>query len=766
MVGCGFQLDLLHPLYSSHTSYSQVSILGLIFAYFTTFSSPVRTSAVKCKSKDISSKYAYCEIQSGGVHGLDCFGKHGLTYKTCEWKPGNRSSKSTYTLVIQQQKRLCNAFVNITEFSMTITLFMKYNMTAEVFENIHSKTNCTKSVFSASPSSIWRCGPPSDVSFRRLSGKLVVDVRWEQVDGSVVENYLVKYKALSGMLGSESLVQCQKGAKCTVANVTSSLNYSVQVQCVTSSQCSQCVRSDVYTVPPELTTQPVIVKLENTDAVGRKGQRQLTLAWTFPATELYDGFHVTIWKASGEEPRERITTTRPEIRLTFSYSAYDVSISAFNNASSSPAVSRTIPTQEDKTSLGDKNVNVTVQNATSFTVYWKDNLIEKFVCFSVEWKQEGHEVAHMSFYEDENTYRTLSPLPVPLEPFKRYRLTLHTRPNKDVCNLKHVNNSESTYGSTQFFSREGSPVSAPTNISTINVTLDSVVLQWSPIPEEDTRGFLLGYIIRYAKYRHTGTRTEESITVDPMLDTCELKNLESGTAYKVQIAGVTKAGVGVLSPEILFKTNSQENPNLSSFIIVFAALITVLIFGSHIIKKAKLLLWPSIPNPGKSNTMQKIEGPHELELLESIYTLKVEDGETNSFQLVENEEQSPVPSMLPLLHGMEDDEDQPEMTSGWIDSAAEDTAGDTLPRTASDIPRTVLQGPAFVFPTGYTTIEMFQQGMPGGVQANISLTQDALDSDPEVTDLTTMASRLDYVRQFSPDWQFSPVLEDDGVTVL
>lgn len=43
-----------------------------------------------------------------------------------------------------------------------------------------------------------------------------------------------------------------------------------------------------------------------------------------------------------------------------------------------------------------------------------------------------------------------------LERYKRYTITLHTRPNKETCNLKRVNGSESTYGSTQFYFIEGS----------------------------------------------------------------------------------------------------------------------------------------------------------------------------------------------------------------------------------------------------------------------------------------------------------------------
>lgn len=119
-----------------------------------------------------------------------------------------------------------------------------------------------------------------------------------------------------------------------------------------------------------------------------------------------------------------------------------------------------------------------------------------------------------------------------MEPYRRYTLTVHVRPDRDSCNMKRVNNSESTYGSTQFYFMEGcksprlcsiviiinnnlfdlcssAPVGAPANVSSYNVTLDSAALQWSSIPEEDARGFLLGYVIYYTEYQN-GTRTEES----------------------------------------------------------------------------------------------------------------------------------------------------------------------------------------------------------------------------------------------------------------
>ena len=47
------------------------------------------------------------------------------------------------------------------------------------------------------------------------------------------------------------------------------------------------------------------------------------------------------------------------------------------------------------------------------------------------------------------------------------------------------------------------------------------------------------------------------ITVDPEINSYELSDLKSGTAYEVQISGFTRAGEGVRSKESLFKTTPK-----------------------------------------------------------------------------------------------------------------------------------------------------------------------------------------------------------------
>ncbi|XP_032394813.1 protein sidekick-2 isoform X2 [Etheostoma spectabile] len=736
MVGRGFQFGFhfLNSKCSSYAGHSYFFILSLISVYYTT-----QASSSDCRSQNISSKYQHCGIHPDGVHDLDCFGKHNSKgIKTCVWKRGNGASEKTYTLIIQQEKKYCKVY-NITGLSAQIKLYESYNMSTEVIENSES-TNCTKAVFRGSPKSLLRCGPPYSVSFSRHSGRLLVNVSWQKEDTKAIKKYFVRYKALGSLSWSKSPVKSQNGENCTVENLNSSLVYTTQIQCVTNEKCSQCAWSEAFTVPSELTTQPVIVNL--TDIAKKDGHRQLFLTWKFPAKELYDGYYVTIGKASGEA-WEWMNTTQPEIRLILSYSAYHLTVSAVNNASISPAVSQLIPQREDMPSMGAGKLNITVHNSTSFTIYWKDNLIKNHVCYSVEYMTKGHKAAYISFYQNANNYRTLSPLSEPLEPYKRYNITLHTRPNKATCNMRHVNNSESTYGSTQFYFIEGSPVSAPTNISSYTVTLNSVLLQWSSIPEEDIRGFLLGYIIYYTEYNPGGTSTERNISVDPTLNSYELGDLKGGTAYKVQISGFTQAGAGVRNTESIFKTKSGGFSNFSG-VTVFAVGATVLIFGSVIIKRAKVILWPSIPNPGKSNALQKIIGPCELELLESINALKAEEWDTYSLQIVEKEDVIPA-STLPLYHVLEDEDDSPDRSCNWMQRDTVDGSGGIPPgvtaETFPDIQRTDPQSSPFAFSSEYTTMELFQQGIPQGMSANTSVTQ-ATESKPEDPDLTVVTSKL------------------------
>lgn len=169
--------------------------------------------------------------------------------------------------------------------------------------------------------------------------------------------------------------------------------------------------------------------------------------------------------------------------------------------------------------------------------------------------------------------------------------------------------------------------------------------------------------------------------------------------------------------------------NLVGVVIISAAVAAVLIFGSPIIKRAKGTLWPSIPNPGKSNAMRHIGEPCDLELLESLSTLTGAERDTSGLRVVEKEDAIPSTSTstVPLLG---EEEEAPETTRNRIQRDHEDETGDIRVHGTEETLPDPRSSP-LAFSGDYTTLEMFQRGMP----ATTSGTQ-TTQSKPEEPDST------------------------------
>ncbi|XP_020313716.1 interleukin-31 receptor subunit alpha isoform X2 [Oncorhynchus kisutch] len=733
-------------------------IFGVLFGYVIPLSSLLQVSPVTCGGKNISSCCGHCVTSQEGVSELDCFGKHlslSMISWKCVWTPIKHQTQR-YTLCIEQ-KTHCKIHENISETSQTIVLSKKFNMTAHVFDKSDLKS-CTKTVFRGSPQQLVRCGPPSNVHLNRHSRQLDIQASWRKEETKYIPLYSVRYKELNSPQWKE-------------------------IECVANNKCTQCPWSEVFTVPPELTDTPVIEMVKDSRPQ-TKGRRLVIIKWKFAASELAEGYSVSVGKASGEDPIETFNTSRQLLIVTLSHSAYHLKITALNGAGTSPAAQCTIWPLDDKDLYG--KLNLTFNGNTSFTVSWVDDLIKTYSCFSVEWWTRGIKAAHKSFYEDENNYEVI-PLREPLELYKRYTFTLHTRPDKETCNLKFINNSESTYGSIQSYFTEGSPISAPGNISSSNVTQSSMVLEWTSVPEKDTRGFLLGYILHYTKSPDDRIDVEKNVTVDAGSTSYELVDLQSNTVYQVQLSAFTAAGMGVRSSAVYFETKSTVSQSIGGMIagVVIGATLLLLVvnLGSLLLKRAKRLLWPSIPNPGNSNAIQKIDGVCELELLEPINKQKLEEeGDANSLHIVDSrEEKSPFSNLHSntdsCLHlNTEHEENQgpskttadsteptkvdPQINVGLCrrntatDSSAQDPTSDTIKptidtRQTDPVPISAVahQCPQLSFMSDYTTMELFQQAMTQCVPATITLEPHGQSSQSEYTDSPLTRPESDYIHQ-------------------
>ncbi|KAL0965363.1 hypothetical protein UPYG_G00280290 [Umbra pygmaea] len=757
--------------------------------------SSLTVSEEDCLCKRNSSCLGHDVTSQENLMELDCFVKIKGPILKCVWKPGKPAVNKTqsFTLIIQQ-RTLCKSYENISGTQHEIPVIRRYNITACLFDENDPKS-CTKTVFRGSPSKLVRCGPPVNVHFTRHSRQLNIRAYWGDEE-NYFKNYIVRYKELNTSSRNKTLVQSQNKHSCTVGNLSSLLNYEVQIKVMDSPKCTQCPWSMGYLVQPELVDKPVVKMVKDTPRIN--GSRFVIIKWEFAAREFADGYNVKVGKP-GEEHIQSFNTTRLVLRLTLSHAAYHFNITAVNSAGTSPAAQRTILPLDDKGLYG--KINVTFNSNTSFNVSWLDDLIQTYTCFSVEWWRKA-ETAHRSFYEDNNNYEVIK-LDEPLKRYTRYTFTLHTRLYKDTCNLKSINNSESTYGSIQAYFIEGSPVSAPGNISRSNVTQSSMVLKWTPVSEDDMRGFLLGYVLHYREHTKEKTDNETSINLDAGSTSYKLADLKSSTVYQIQLSAVTAAGMGVRSSTLFFDTNPEASQTLIAVTAAVVGGAALLFFFGHLgfklFKRAKTKLWPSIPNPGYSNAIQKIDGGCKQGLLEPTdrENLEEEEGDSKSLHVVDRKQ---VPSVDNLYNNCDQEDNQEPCTGisttdaakpntvdpqtnislcqrdATADGKASNVPADGITPTSTDkgqtasVPNSIVAQhcPQVAFPGDYTTMESFQQTMQHCVPAMSSPLENHGQSS-QLTDTDSLMTRpgLDYICQslcntfFYPSQSTTSQTQDD-----
>jgi len=70
----------------------------------------------------------------------------------------------------------------------------------------------------------------------------------------------------------------------------------------------------------------------------------------------------------------------------------------------------------------------------------------------------------------------------------------------------------------------------------------SVEIYWSPIPEENTHGVLLGYVVYFRRYGSYENFT--TVKVDASTRVLRITGLSEATRYEINVAGRTSVGEG------------------------------------------------------------------------------------------------------------------------------------------------------------------------------------------------------------------------------
>ncbi|XP_035246177.1 interleukin-31 receptor subunit alpha [Anguilla anguilla] len=539
-----------------------------------------------------------------------------------------------------------------------------------------------------------------------------------------VNKFLVKYRELNSLPWKE-VDSCGK-KNCSVYNLTSSLSYEVKVQCVKDSKCHQCPWSNVAIVPPELTSTPLIEKF---DVISQKmGKRLIVAHWKLANSEAVSGYRVEVGKESGEFS-QTLSVTKPMLSLILSGSAYYINISAFNSAGTSPSAHRVVPAITNAQDWGlNGNLNITFRSNNTFEISWNHTLTRTYWCYSVEWGLKGEKMSFHPLHRKSSNRDVIS-LKAPLQPYKRYVFLLHTRPDKDTCNLKSINNSESTNGRTEAYAKEGTPASSPGNITCL-VSSTSLALAWKPVPEEDACGFILGYNLYYAE---NGKGQNSSVVIDDAgANGYTLSDLKSQTAYEVQLSAFTAAGEGARSASFYFETANPGYKAVEGAAAGIVGGVVLLILMANLsfllCQRAKKVFWPNIPNPGNSNAIQKIDVAFELEVLQPLsreMLAPLEESDTSSLLIIEGIAET-LPA--PASHLSVPDPDEPSPASSAADQESPSPSQRREPSpTATETVERRAAPPAAV--SDYTTMELFQQTMaqpqaPGpGMQAQQTMAQ-------------------------------------------
>ena len=79
-------------------------------------------------------------------------------------------------------------------------------------------------------------------------------------------------------------------------------------------------------------------------------------------------------------------------------------------------------------------------------------------------------------------------------------------------------------------------------VSGYNRGFNSLEIYWSPIPEEDTHGVLLGYVVYFRRYGSYENFT--AVKVNASTRVLRIRGLLEATTYEIKVAGRTSIGEG------------------------------------------------------------------------------------------------------------------------------------------------------------------------------------------------------------------------------
>ncbi|KAM5193915.1 leukemia inhibitory factor receptor [Mantella aurantiaca] len=325
---------------------------------------------------------------------------------------------------------------------------------------------------------------------------------------------------------------------------------------------------------------------------------------------------------------------------------YEINVTAVNLGGSSPPSSMTTVQMssdvEVERAVGDiSGINITWNSDSNFSCGYAVKWVPSFHLpgADLQWKKFSSHVSSAFIHTQQ------------IQPGVRHNVSLYgCRENKFQL-----------LRSFTAYTEELTPKVAP-NFTVQETTSNSILVKWQPVPEDDLRGFLQGYLVYvvknqsdsyFAKFkdlvRHSETKLK-NIT-DPAIRILKIEDLQSGTNYQLGLQAYTRGGQG---PIRSFSVVTNDNA-VGLILAILIPIVVAVVFGIvtlaicyHKREWIKETFYPEIPNPENSKALQfqknVSEGtktiktlemnpctPNNVEVVESFYTVpKILDTELNS----------------------------------------------------------------------------------------------------------------------------------------
>ena len=97
------------------------------------------------------------------------------------------------------------------------------------------------------------------------------------------------------------------------------------------------------------------------------------------------------------------------------------------------------------------------------------------------------------------------------------------------------------------------PTGTPQNVGTSSTELNIINVQWSPVPDEQANGIIIGYSIRYRIDSTQSSPQNEMISNVSDILSADV-NIVAGETYRISVAARTQVGLGPYSPELIQPT--------------------------------------------------------------------------------------------------------------------------------------------------------------------------------------------------------------------